>query len=59
MRKRRKTHGGKRSGAGRKPTGTEPWLVRVKPETREAIKADAARAGFKTPGALLDARYGE
>lgn len=56
---KRKTHGGKRIGAGRKSTGTDTWLVRVRPETRKAIKAEAERKGFKTPGALLDARYGE
>lgn len=59
MSKRKVTHGGKRRGAGRKPGKTAPWLVRVRPDTRENLKAAALAAGHKTPGALLDAEYGD
>jgi len=50
-------HGGKRKGAGRKPTGRRPYLVRVKPKTMRVIRETAKAAGFKTPGELLDADY--
>jgi len=38
-------HGGKRKGAGRKPLGKVPMLVRVSPEIRGAIERDAERSG--------------
>ena len=50
-------HGGKRKGAGRKPTGRRAYLVRVKPKTMRVIRETAKAAGFKTPGELLDADY--
>lgn len=52
-----KTHGGKRKGAGRKPTGRRAYLVRVKPKTMRVIRETAKAAGFQTPGELLDADY--
>lgn len=47
-------HGGKRKGAGRKPTGRRPYLVRMKPATMRALKATAKP---KTVGEYLDATY--
>jgi hypothetical protein len=37
--------GGKRKGAGRKPTGKVAMLVRVSPEIRTRLERDAKRAG--------------
>jgi hypothetical protein len=37
--------GGKRKGAGRKPTGKVAMLVRVAPEVRARLERDAKRAG--------------
>ena len=50
-------HGGKRKGAGRKPTGRRAYLVRVRPKTMRVIRETAKAAGFQTPGELLDADY--
>lgn len=47
-------HGGKRKGAGRKPTGRRPYLVRMKPRTMAALKRAAKP---KTVGEYLDATY--
>lgn len=47
-------HGGKRKGAGRKPSGRRPYLVRMKPATMQAIKRAAKP---KTVGEYLDATY--
>ena len=46
--------GGKRAGAGRKPAGRKPYLVRMKPATMAALRAKARRLGLKPPGAVLD-----
>lgn len=53
----KKPHGGKRKGSGRKPTGRKPYLVRMKPQTMKAIKAEAKRRNLKTPGDVLDQDY--
>ncbi len=55
MKKRQKpiTHGGRRSGAGRKPAGRQPYTIRMKPETHEALTL-AATAGNATVGEYLD-----
>jgi hypothetical protein len=50
----KKTHGGKRKGAGRKATGRRPYLVRMKPTTMKALRR---RAKPKTVGEYLDATY--
>lgn len=47
-------HGGKRKGAGRKPTGRRPYLVRMKPRTMAVLKRAAKP---KTVGEYLDATY--
>lgn len=51
------SHGGKRKGAGRKPSGRRPYLVRMKPATMRAIRAAAKARKLRTPGELLDADY--
>lgn len=43
--KKKRTHGGKRAGAGRKPEGRKAYLVRMKPETHGHLKAVADEAG--------------
>lgn len=50
----RMKHGGKRKGAGRKPTGRRPYLVRMKPRTMAMLKRAAKP---KTVGEYMDATY--
>ncbi len=47
-------HGGKRKGAGRKPSGRRPFLVRMKPETYVVLQS---KAKGRPVGEYLDARY--
>jgi len=51
------THGGKRKGAGRKPAGRHPYLVRMKAETMQRLRAQARARGLKTTGELLDEMF--
>jgi hypothetical protein len=46
--------GGKRKGAGRKPTGKVAMLVRVSPEVRERLDRDARRAGSKSLSSYVE-----
>ena len=52
-----KKHGGRRKGAGRKATGSQPFLIRMMPETMGNLRAEA-RAKAKTVGTLLDWYFG-
>jgi hypothetical protein len=47
-------HGGKRRGAGRKPSGREPVTLRLKPQARRALERRAHREG-RTLSATLEA----
>lgn len=38
-----KTHGGRRKGAGLKPTGRKPFCISLKPPTMRAIRSEAKR----------------
>lgn len=49
--------GGRRPGAGRKPTGRRPYLLRMTPEARAGLGREADRAGLTVPE-YLDATYG-
>jgi hypothetical protein len=51
-----KTHGGKRPGSGRKPSGRKPYLIRMKPKTMKALKA---KAKAKAVGEWLDDEFGK
>ncbi len=46
--------GGKRKGAGRKPSGRKPFLVRMKPATMRVLKREAKP---NTVGEYLDGKY--
>ena len=48
------THGGKRAGAGRKPSGRKPYLIRMNPKTFKQIKREA---GKLTVGMFLEERF--
>lgn len=54
MSRKKSEQGGKRKGAGRKPTGRRPYLVRMKPRTMAVLKRAAKP---KTVGEYLDATY--
>lgn len=41
--KKQTKRGGKRAGAGRKPSGRKPYVVRLSPHVVEAIDAEADR----------------
>lgn len=49
------THGGPRPGAGRKPTGRVPVMIRVRPEALKRMKA-AAREKKMPLGQWLELR---
>lgn len=51
---KRKTHGGARRGAGRKPIGTKPFMVWLKPETHGHLKA-LAKLEKSTVGRIIEA----
>ncbi len=50
------THGGKRKGAGRKPSGKVRWFVSTEPKTKRIIHS-LAKKQTQTPGEVLDAHY--
>lgn len=52
------THGGPRRGAGRKPTGRRPYLIRMTPAARAGLDAAATAAGGTVPE-YLDRTYGQ
>ena len=54
MNKKKPRHGGKRKGAGRKPSGREPYLIRMHPDTMAAITTAMKRRGHTMPGELLE-----
>ena len=51
-------HGGARPGAGRKPTGRKPVLLRLAPTTLRALRAAARRQG-KTLSDLAEERLAQ
>src|SRR5690349_46699 len=59
MRRNGMARGGRRAGAGRKPTGKVALLVRVTPKVRGAIEREAQRSGrslsAQTEAILLEA----
>lgn len=41
----KRLHGGARKGAGRKPVGNQPMLLRLSPNTAQRLRAKAKREG--------------
>ena len=52
----KRQHGGKREGAGRKPTFKKQVLVRVEPSTERKIRSEAKAKG-KTLGEVIDEKF--
>lgn len=53
----KKQNGGKREGAGRKPSGRKPYLVRLKPDTMKKIRTLAKKHGAKALGEIIEGRF--
>ena len=50
-------HGGARQGAGRPSTGRKPFVLQVRPEVQERIRALTATRNLNHPGELLEEDY--
>lgn len=51
------SRGGRRKGAGRKPSGNVRFEAWVKPATKSAIAKQTAEKSLRHPGELLDAKF--